>query len=148
MELPEMKKRERLLLAVDMGNTLIKLGAFRDGQIVEHFQLASDRERTPDELGLQIKGLMQGMGVPSKELEGVIISSVVPHLNWPLRQAFRRHLGMESHFFNYEWGLIPLEVEEPSKVGNDRLADSLAGFMLYGGPLLVINFGTASTFNL
>lgn len=142
------KRSEKLLLAVDMGNTLIKLGVFRNGEVVDNFQLATDRGRTPDELGLQFKGLVEGMSVHPRDLEGVIVSSVVPHLNWPLGEAFKRHLHIEPHFFNYQWGLIPLDVEEPAKVGNDRLADSLAGFTLYGGPLLVINFGTASTFNL
>jgi type III pantothenate kinase len=143
-----LKKDEKLLLAVDMGNTLIKLGVFRDGSVLDNFQLASDRERTPDELGLQIKGLLESMNIRSEELEGVIVSSVVPHLNWPLSQAFKRHVHIEAHFLDYRWRLMRLEVDEPSKVGNDRLADSLAGFTLHGGPLLVINFGTASTFNL
>ncbi len=138
----------KLLVAVDVGNTLIKLGIFRHSEIVDHFQLATNRERTPDELGLQIKGLADGMSISREDLDGVIISSVVPHLHWSLSHAFKRHVGVEPHFFDYRWNLLKLEVHEPAKVGNDRLADSLAGFTLFGGPLLVINFGTASTFNL
>jgi type III pantothenate kinase len=142
------KEREKLLLAVDVGNTLIKLGVFRKGKIVADFQLATDRDRTPDELGLQIKGLLEGLGARPEAVRGVIISSVVPHLNWPLEQAFKRHLGNEPAFLDYRWGLIELAVEEPSKVGNDRIAACLAGYAQHGGPLLVIHFGTATTFNL
>lgn len=142
------KSRLKFLLALDVGNTLIKIGVFRNGKIIEHFQLVTNRERTPDELGLQLRALVAGAQLSPENLDGVIISSVVPHLNERLDQAFKRHLRLDPHFFDYRWGLLRLEVDEPSKVGNDRLADSLAGFTLYGGPLLVLNFGTATTFNL
>lgn len=138
------RKARRCLLALDVGNTMTKLGLFRDEQLRADFQLASNRERTADELGLQIKSLLTDLPQPS----AVIISSVVPHLMAPLTRAFQRHFQLEPDFLNYLWRLIELDVEEPAKVGTDRIADSIAGFHLYGGPLLTINFGTATVFNL
>lgn len=138
------RKRSLRLLALDVGNTMTKLGLFEGERLLADFQLASNRERTADELGLQIKALLDDLAAPDE----VIISSVVPHLNVSLTRAFERHFHIEPHFLSHRWDLIKLDVEEPSKVGADRIADSIGGFYLYGGPLLTINFGTATVFNL
>ncbi len=138
------KKPRSTLLALDVGNTITKIGLFSGERLLTDFQLASDRDRTADELGLQIKALLQGWESP----RDVIISSVVPRLNASLARAFQRHFSLDPKFLDYRWGLSELDVEEPAKVGTDRIADSIAGFYLYGGPLLTINFGTATTFNL
>ncbi|MCS7198215.1 MAG: type III pantothenate kinase [Candidatus Bipolaricaulota bacterium] len=132
------------LLALDVGNTMTKLGLFSRKKLLTDFQLASNRERTADEFGLLLKTLLADWPKP----QYVIISSVVPHLNAALTRAFQRHFSIEPEFLSYRWGVIPLDVEEPSKVGTDRLADAIAAFHLYGGPALTINFGTATTFNL
>ncbi|MCS6936468.1 MAG: type III pantothenate kinase [Candidatus Bipolaricaulota bacterium] len=144
MRVKRTQKKRRVLLALDVGNTMTKLGLFRSEKLLADFQLASNRERTADELGLQIKALLHDLDPP----EDVIISSVVPHLNAALARAFERHFHLEPQFLSHRWGLIKLDVEEPSKVGADRIADSIGGFHLYGGPLLTINFGTATVFNL
>lgn len=138
------RKQAGILLALDVGNTMTKLGLFSGEKLLADFQLSSNRDRTADELGLQIKALLQGLANPSD----VIISSVVPHLNASLTRAFQRHFLLAPSFLDHRWGLIELDVEEPAKVGTDRLADSIAGYYLYGGPVLTINFGTATTFNL
>ncbi|MCS6903310.1 MAG: type III pantothenate kinase [Candidatus Bipolaricaulota bacterium] len=138
------RERAQTLLALDVGNTMTKLGLFRGEKLLADFQLASNRERTADELGLQIKALLNDLAPP----EDVIISSVVPHLNAALARAFERHFRLEPQFLSHRWDLLKLDVEEPSKVGADRIADSIGGFYLYGGPLLTINFGTATVFNL
>lgn len=138
------KRARVVLLALDVGNTMTKLGLFSGATLLTDFQLASNRDRTADELGLSLKTLLVGWPKPTH----VIISSVVPHLNAALMRAFQRHFAIEPEFLSWRWGVIPLDVEEPSKVGTDRLADALAAFHLYGGPALTINFGTATTFNL
>lgn len=139
------KKRSRtMLLALDVGNTMTKLGVFSGEKLLTDFQLASNRERTADEVGLSLKTLLADWPKP----QAVIISSVVPHLNAALTRAFQRHFSVEPEFLSHRWGVIPLDVEEPSKVGTDRLADAIAAYYLYGGPALTINFGTATTFNL
>lgn len=138
------KKARTVLLALDVGNTMTKLGLFSGDKLLTDFQLASDRDRTADELGLSLKTLLADWPKPTH----VIISSVVPHLNAALARAFQRHFSIEPEFLSHRWGLISLDVEEPSKVGTDRLADAIAALYLYGGPALTINFGTATTFNL
>jgi len=138
------KKTRAVLVALDVGNTMTKLGVFSGEKLLTDFQLASNRERTADELGLSIKTLLADWPTP----QYVIISSVVPHLNAALARAFQRHFSIEPEFLSYRWGVIQLDVEEPSKVGTDRLADAIAAYYLYGGPALTINFGTATTFNL
>lgn len=138
------KKAHTVLLALDVGNTMTKLGLFYDKKLLTDFQLASNRERTADEFGLSLKTLLADWPKPTH----VIISSVVPHLNAALSRAFQRHFSIEPEFLSYQWKVIPLDVEEPAKVGTDRLADSIAAYYLYGGPTLTINFGTATTFNL
>ncbi len=138
------KKVYPVLLALDVGNTMTKLGMFSGKKLLTDFQLASNRERTADELGLSLKTLLAEWPQPTH----VIISSVVPHLNAALARAFQRHFSVEPEFLSYRWGVIQLDVEEPSKVGTDRLADAIAAYHLYGGPALTINFGTATTFNL
>ncbi len=138
------KSGAQTLLALDVGNTMTKLGLFQGEELLADFQLASNRERTADELGLQIKALLSDLTAP----KNVMISSVVPHLNAALTRAFERHFQIEPRFLSWHWDLIALDVAEPSKVGADRIADSIGGFYLYGGPLLTINFGTATVFNL
>lgn len=123
---------------------MTKLGLFAGKKLLTDFQLASNRDRTADELGLSMKTLLSEWPQPTD----VIISSVVPHLNLSLARAFQRHWAIEPEFLDSRWGLMPLDVEEPAKVGTDRLADAIAAFHLYGGPALTINFGTATTFNL
>jgi type III pantothenate kinase len=138
------KKPHAALLALDVGNTMIKIGLFSRERLLADFQLSTDRDRTADEFGVQIKNLLQEFERPS----AAIISSVVPHLNPQLTRAAARHFHIEPTFLDYRCGLIKLDVEEPTKVGADRIADCIAGFYLYGGPLLTINFGTATTLNL
>ncbi len=133
-----------MLLALDVGNTMTKLGLFSGEKLLTDFQLASNRERTADELGLSLKALLAEWPKPTH----VIISSVVPHLNAALARAFQRHFLVEPEFLSHRWNVIKLDVEEPSKVGTDRIADALAALYLYGGPALTVNFGTATTFNL
>ncbi len=138
------RKARAVLLALDVGNTMTKLGLFSHKKLLTDFQLASNRERTADELGLSLKALLAEWPKPTH----VIVSSVVPHLNAALVRAFQRHFSIEPEFLSHRWDLIRLDVEEPAKVGTDRIADALAAFYLYGGPALTINFGTATTFNL
>lgn len=137
-----------MLLAVDVGNTQIKIGAFEGERLRGSWRLSTPVVRTPDELGLTLELLCRAQLQAVQAVEGVIVSSVVPRLNAPLAFAFGRYFRREPLFLHWDAGLVPLEVEDPTTVGSDRLCDCLAGYALFGGPLLTINFGTASTFNL
>ena len=137
-----------MLLAVDVGNTLIKLGAFSGDALQGSWRLSTPAARTPDELGLTLELLFNHHLHLEKPLEGVVVSSVVPRLNESLHYAFSRYFDQQPVFLKWNSGVVHLEVDDPTTVGPDRIADCLAGHRLFGGPLLTVNFGTASTFNL
>ncbi len=137
-----------MLLALNVGNTTIASGVFQEERLVTHWHLATRYDLTPDELGMNLRHFLNAAQIQAEQIEGIVISSVVPPLNGTLSEACRKYFQTEAAFFDARWGLMPLEVKEPERVGADRIADGLAGYHLYGGPLLVIDFGTATTFNL
>jgi len=134
-------------LTVDVGNTTISLGAFDGQKLMGDWRLSTTAKRTPDELGVMIDGLLR-RNLDPKAIDHVIVCSVVPHLNEPLNYAFSRFFSKKPLFLNNALGLVALEVDDPAAVGADRIADCLAGFCLFGGPLLIIDCGSASTFDL
>jgi len=137
-----------MILALKVGNTTIAVGVFDGEELRAHWQLATRYDSTPDELGMGLVSFLQAYGLEAENIEGIIVSSVVPPLNWTISRASERYFGREALFLDHRWGLVPMEVREPERVGTDRIADCLAGHRLYGGPLLIIDFGTATTFNL
>lgn len=137
-----------MLLAIDVGNTTTSIGLFAGRELREHFRLSTLRERTPDEWGMGIVGLVTGRGLEPGEIGGVMICSVVPPLNARLIEGIEKHLGRVPRFLDYRSSPIELAVEEPREVGPDRIANSIAIQHLYGLPSLVIDFGTATTFDL
>jgi len=136
-----------MLLAVDVGNTTISLGAFEGETLHGDWRLSTPSPRTPDELGLMLNVLFANQ-LRLERISGVMVASVVPRLNESLGYAFRKYFDCVPAFLTHRSGLVPLEVEDPASVGADRIADCLAGFARFGGPLLVIDFGTATTFDL
>jgi type III pantothenate kinase len=144
-----------MLLTLKVGNTTIAVGAFALDQDLKsapkvHWHLATRHDYTPDELGLSLVQFLRAAGLEPSNIKGVVISSVVPPLNWTLTEALQRYFEQEALFLDHRWGMLELDVREPERVGTDRIADCLAGYALYGGDqaLLIIDFGTATTFNL
>ena len=137
-----------MLLALKVGNTTIAVGVFHGSELRAEWHLATRPEETPDELGLSLLRLLESASLESSRIEGVVVGSVVPPLNWALTEAVRRYFHRDAQFLDHRWGVVPLDVREPERVGTDRIADCLAAHRLYGGPALVIDFGTATTFNL
>lgn len=130
-----------MLLAVDVGNTTISIGRFKGKELLQQWRWPTEKFTS-----LQVNKLASLRS--HKQIEAVIVSSVVPKLNKKLTAAFKKHFKITPEFFDHRWGIIKLKVDEPEKVGTDRIADAIAGFSIYGGPLLIIDFGTAITFNL
>lgn len=137
-----------MLLALNVGNTTIGAGLFQGKRFYADWYLATRKEATPDELGMTLVHFIDAAEVEVGAIEGIIISSVVPPLNWTLSVASQRYFGCEALYLDAGWGLLPLNVREPERVGADRIADCLAGYHIYGGPLIIVDFGTATTFNL
>lgn len=137
-----------MLLTLKVGNTTLAAGVF-DGEILRaDWQLTTRYDWTPDELGMSFLSFLQAADLKASKITGIVTSSVVPPLNWTLSQACQKYFQREAAFLDHTWGVIVLDVKEPERVGTDRIASCLAGYRLYGGPLLIIDFGTATTFNL
>lgn len=137
-----------MLLAIDLGNTNLTIGLFRGESLQAHWRLSTDPTRMPDEYGLQMLNLLQNCGCLEPQLNGVVLSSVVPPLTERIQQACQDYLHMEALTVTSQLKLnIRIMYDDPQAVGADRIADAVAVQQLYGGPACVIDFGTATTFN-
>lgn len=137
-----------MLLALDAGNTNITIGIFRDGELADHRRLRTVREQTSDEWGILLMSLLRYSSLDPAAIDGIIVSSVVPPLNSALAEMARRYFGMEAVFVTAasDTGLKIL-YENPSDVGADRIVNSVAALHKYGGPCIVVDLGTAITFD-
>jgi type III pantothenate kinase len=138
------------LLAVDVGNTNTVLGLYENGALLRHWRLTTRREETSDEIVLSVRGLLQASGRPEAEPpREVIVASVVPSLKFPLRHALRQISGQEPLFV--EPGVktgMPILYDVPQEVGADRIVNAVAAHARLGGPCIVVDFGTATTFDV
>jgi type III pantothenate kinase len=138
-----------MLLTIDVGNTNTVLGVFREEELVANWRLTTARTQTVDEYGVLTRNLFSLAGLNKEIISGVIISSVVPPLNWTLAEMSRLYLGKKALFL--ELGVktgMSVHVDNPSEVGADRIANGVAAFHRYGGPCVVVDFGTAITFDV
>ena len=138
-----------MLLTIDVGNTNTVLGVFRDAELIANWRLTTARTQTVDEYGVLTRNLFSLAGLGKEMISGVIISSVVPPLNWTLAEMSRLYLGKKALFL--EMGVktgMSVHVDNPSEVGADRIANGVAAFQQYGGPCVVVDFGTAITFDV
>jgi len=135
------------LLVVDLGNTNIVLGVYRGDELVSSWRLATARERTADEYGILARQLV-GDALHSS-LEGAIVASVVPPLNSAMTFMVQKYFGVDPLFV--EPGVktgIAIHVDNPLEVGADRIVNCAAAHDAYGGPTVIVDFGTATTFDV
>lgn len=137
-----------MLLTLDIGNTNILVGLFDGSSLTAHWRLTTDRNRTGDELRLDIRSLLKEADVDGTRIRGVAVSSVVPSLNQPLINGLGAFSDAPIRFLSAANCPIPLQVDDPRAVGADRIANCIAAHDLVRGPALVIDFGTAVTFDL
>ena len=137
-----------MLLAVDVGNTNVVLGIFEGDQVKSSWRVQTERRRMPDEWGLMVITLLQHRGYNLKDVTDAIISSVVPTLTSTLREMIQTYFDITP--LVVEPGVktgIAVRYENPREVGADRIVNAVAAFHYYGGPAIVIDFGTATTFD-
>jgi type III pantothenate kinase len=141
-------KGGRMLLTIDVGNTNTVLGVFRGEQLMANWRLTTAREQTVDEYGVLTRNLFSLAGLERDAIGGVIISSVVPPVNWTWGEMARKYLGKKALCVEagVKTGMAVL-VDNPLEVGADRIVNGVAAFAEYGGPCIVVDFGTAITFD-
>ena len=138
-----------LLLALDVGNTNTVVGLFEGDKLRTHWRLTTHAERTADEVGMWLHQLLRWEQVDPGDLLDVAVSSVVPPMDPRLREGVRRYLDKDAFFV--EPGIrsdMPLKVDAPNELGADRLCDAVAAYAEHGGPCLVLDFGTAVTWEV
>lgn len=136
-----------MLLVFDIGNTQIKMGAYDGQELRGSWRMTTGRTQTSDEIGVQIFMMLNRGGIKPEMIEDVLIASVVPGLNHSFRHAVEHYLNREPVFVSTEYNIvIKNETENPREVGADILMDAIAGYKLYGGPIIIVDFGTATKF--
>lgn len=138
-----------MILVIDVGNTNMTMGVFSKEKMRATFRIMTRTPRTSDEYGVMIMQLLQNKNIDVEQLEGCIIASVVPDVMHSLTNAIVRYLDLKPLIVGP--GLktgIKIVTEDPRAIGADRIVDAVAAYEKYGGPVLVIDFGTATTYDL
>src|SRR5258707_8393079 len=138
-----------MLLTIDIGNTNTVLGVLRGEELVANWRLTTARQQTVDEYGVLTRNLFTLAGLDRDGIRGVIISSVVPPVNWTLAEMARIYFGQKALFVEagVKTGMAVL-VDNPLEVGADRIVNGVAAYHKFGGPCIVVDFGTAITFDV
>ena len=138
-----------MLLVIDAGNTNITLGLFREQELIAQWRLDTKPEKTGDEYGADVQELFERFGIDRESVDGVVIASVVPQLDQALRKMCEVYLQLTPMFVSHttDTGLKIL-YDSPADVGVDRIVDAVAAVTKYGAPCIVVDFGTATTFNV
>ncbi|MGI5850573.1 MAG: type III pantothenate kinase [Clostridiales bacterium] len=136
-----------MVLVIDIGNTNAVLGVFSGPKLVTSWRLTTDRNKTGDELGILVMDLFRYSKVTNRDIKGIIISSVVPTLMDALEFMCKKYFGIEPMVVGpgIKTGMN-IRVDNPKEVGADRIVNAIAAYEAYSGPLVIIDFGTATTF--
>ena len=138
-----------MLLTVDVGNTNITMGGFEEERLLGTFRMTTKRSRTSDEYGFTICGILEHRNMRPENIQAVIISSVVPDIMHSLTSGIIKYLNVRPIIVSagIKTG-IRIVTENPKEIGADRIVDAVAGYELYGGPVIVVDYGTATTYDL
>lgn len=138
-----------MLLVIDVGNTNITLGVFRGKELLRTFRMTTKLPRTSDEYGITLKELIECQGIDSSGVDAVIIASVVPDIMHSLGSAIIKYFHVKPIVVSagIKTG-IRINMENPRQIGSDRIVDAVAAYTIHGGPVIVIDYGTATTYDL
>lgn len=136
-----------MIFVLDVGNTNIVLGVYKGDNLLHHWRIATVRERTEDELGILVKSMFHDSGVEVTEINAIVVSSVVPPLMFALERMCEKYFGIKPLVVGpgIKTGLN-IHMENPREVGADRIVNAVAALNFYGPPLIIVDFGTATTF--
>lgn len=138
-----------MLLAIDAGNTNIVLGIYQNNALISHWRVSTDRQKTSDEYGILLRNLFDFQGHRFSDITAVAIASVVPPLMTSLEEMSKNYFGLSPLIVGpgVKTGM-PLKFDNPKEIGADRIVNAVAAYEIYGGPLIVVDFGTATTFDV
>ena len=138
-----------MLLAIDIGNSNIVMGTYVEDKLMKHWRISTDRQKTGDEYGMLINDLFRYQGVEITDIDDIIISSVVPPLVVPFVKMCERYFNIKPLMVGpgIKTGIV-LHYENPRAIGADRIVNVIGAYELYGGPSIVIDIGTATTFDV
>ena len=137
-----------MLLVIDIGNTNTSFGVFDGGTLVTHWRLTTARSRTVDELGVLARNLFALADLDVKAINAIAVASVVPPLNFTLKRMAEVYFNLTPLFIDHTLDTgLPILYQPPSDVGADRIVDAVAAIHKYGAPCIVVDFGTATTFD-
>ena len=138
-----------MLLTVDVGNTNITLGVFKEEELLGTFRMTTKTPRTSDEYGFAICGILEHRNIKATDIEAVIIASVVPDIMYSLTSGIIKYFDIRPLVVSagIKTG-IRIATPNPREVGPDRIVDAVAAYDQFGGPVIVVDFGTATTFDL
>ncbi|GAE27995.1 pantothenate kinase [Halalkalibacter wakoensis JCM 9140] len=136
-----------MIMVVDVGNTNIVLGVYKERELQYHWRIATSKQKTEDEWAMSLKSLFAHEALSFKEIEGIIISSVVPPIMYTLEQMCKKYFDIRPMVIGpgIKTGLN-IKYDNPKEVGADRIVNAVAAIQLYGSPLIVVDFGTATTY--
>ncbi|MFT7823078.1 type III pantothenate kinase [Bacillus siamensis] len=136
-----------MLLVIDVGNTNTVIGVYHDGELEYHWRVETSRHKTEDEFGMLLRSLFEHSGLMFEQIEGIIISSVVPPIMFSLERMCTKYFHIEPQVVGpgMKTGLN-IKYDNPKEVGADRIVNAVAAIHQYGGPLIVVDFGTATTY--
>ncbi|WP_226683709.1 type III pantothenate kinase [Sutcliffiella horikoshii] len=136
-----------MLFVLDVGNTNTVIGVYDGEELKHHWRVETSRNKTEDEFGMIFKSLLEHVGLSFKDFEGIIISSVVPPIMFSLERMCQKYFHLKPLIVGpgIKTGLN-IKYENPREVGADRIVNAVAGIHLYGSPLVIVDFGTATTY--
>lgn len=138
-----------MILTLDIGNTNIKCALFKENELKKAWRMSTDRHKTHDEYGILLTMFLQNAGYGVKDVEGIIMSSVVPTINYTIEHMIDDYFGIEP--LHVEPGIktgINIRYDNPQALGADRICNAVAAQAYYGAPCIFIDFGTATTFGV
>lgn len=137
-----------MLLCVDIGNTNMVLGLYRGPELLTHWRISTDHRKMPDEYGILLLNLLARSGIKVKDIDGIALASVVPPVTDVFLEMLQEYIGIEPLVVGagVKTG-VPIRYDAPRDVGADRIVNAVASFRTYGGPVCVVDFGTATTFD-
>lgn len=138
-----------MILVMDIGNTNIKLAIFEEDSIVGSWRVSVKNHHTADEFGVAFKSLFASSNIKFEQIEGIIISSVVPSLNYTIEHTCRYYMGIKPIIVSSDIKTdLKIKYDNPKELGADRIVNSVAASKLYGGPCIIVDIGTATTFSV